>query len=184
LCRWRNRGIALVRVGFLAPRPSRRLRKASSPSAALNTRHSCEGGKSGSWLNSLLATGSQGFVRLGGGRVTFSLRRQRESNQRERRPRRRAFWTSVSKKCVRWGRGFRQHIRVLTKTRGHPARAPAGLVVPTSPRLRGPKSGARRARQKQEQQQEHELLPPLFAWLLRAGARALDPGAPEARVRR
>ena len=63
----------------------------------------------------------------------------------------------MSQKCVRWGRGFRQHIRVLTKTRGLPARAPSGLIVPTSPRLRGPKSGARRARQKQE---------PLFALLL------------------
>ena len=67
----------------------------------------------------------------------------------------------MSQKSVRWGRGFRQHIRVLAKTDAHPARPPSGLVVPTSPRLRGPKSGARRARQKQQQ----ELLPLHFASL-------------------
>ena len=71
-----------------------------------------------------------------GDRVTFSLRGQRESNQRERPPRL-ALAGLLSGKSVSRGRAFRQHIHVLAKRHRHPCRCPLrGLSTPTR-RCRG-----------------------------------------------
>src|SRR5690349_4601726 len=73
-----------------------------------------------------------------GDRVTFSLRGQRESNQRERPPRL-ALAGLLSGKSVSRGRAFRQHIHVLAKRHRHPCRCPLrGLSTPTHRRTGAP----------------------------------------------
>ena len=78
----------------------------------------------------------------------FLLRAQEKVTKEKGNPRSR-FLGLLPKKSVSRGRGFRRYVRVPAKTDAHPARPPSGLIVPASPRPRGPKSGTRRARQKQ-----------------------------------
>ena len=73
-----------------------------------------------------------------GSRVTFSLRGQRKSNQRERPPRL-ALAGLLSGKSVSRGRAFRQHIHVLAKRHRHPADARCAACRPRLTAAQGPR---------------------------------------------
>jgi hypothetical protein len=78
----------------------------------------------------------------------FLLRAQEKVTKEKGTPRSRLPGILPSRYVSR-GRVFRQHVPVLTENARASCPRPFGLIVPASPHPRGPKSGARRARQTQ-----------------------------------
>ena len=80
------------------------------------------------------------------GESLFSCVAKRKVTKREGHPAWR-FLGILRRKCVRWGRAFRQHIRVLAKRNRHRADSPFGACRPHLTAAQGPgRAGARPAR--------------------------------------
>jgi len=136
------------------------------------------------------------FVRPLGARVTFSLRGQRESSQRETAPRGGAFRPSMDGKSASRGRAFRPDSCPVEKASPSMAMPAARPDRPRLTAAEGPRrAGAHRARQKQQRERKQKLSDAIvlspspayrggLGWGALASARrerAALPGAPMAR---